>query len=105
MKINLPKPKNIIKKMIKLTEIMPHKHWGFLVHLSILISIGLIIFSFYLLIQIKKDNLFQVEIKPKENPVLLKEKLILETKNFFEQKNIKFNEIKNNPYPFSDPSL
>lgn len=88
--------KRKIKNLSSLKKMRPHEHWNILLHLFLIFIIILILFSFYLLWQIKNQQVFQVEIKTNKNPELINEKLLDEINKSFELKLLKEKEIRNN---------
>jgi len=86
-------------------EVNPHNHWNFLLYLFSIIIIFLIIFSFYLLYEIRNDQIFQVKIDQPDNTTLLKESLMKSTVETFELKSQKINEIRKGTTVYNDPSL
>ena len=107
MKNLLSKIKNIFKK--KSVEgpraINPHKHWIILLSIFFVIIAVLILFSLYLLYQIKNDQIFQVPPTLQENNKLIREDLLKDVTESFDQKAQKESEIKTNPHSYRDPSL
>lgn len=85
--------------------INPHKHWGILLSIFSVIIFCLIVFSLYLLYQIKNDQIFQVVPTEQENSRFIKEDLLKSVTESFDQKSKKENELKNNPLSYPDPSL
>jgi hypothetical protein len=94
----LLKIKDKIKNLCSLRKIRPHEHWGILVHLSLFFVIVLVFFAFYLLWQIKNQQVFQIEIKTDKNTELINEKLLDEVSKSFELKLLQETEIRNNSF-------
>ena len=82
-----------------------HKHWNFIVRVSFFIIFILICFSLFLLYQIKNDQITDKNEIKKEPVVLIKEDDLEKIIKYFNEKNNKSEEIKNNIFPYSDPSL
>lgn len=99
------KNNNKIKRDINLFKINPHKHWNLLVYIFFILAILLILFSFYLLFEIKNDQIFQVKMLKKEDQTLLKEDLFNNITNLYDKKESRVLEINNGPSVYSDPSL
>lgn len=86
-------------------NINPHKHWKALLYISFYLVVLLIIFSLYLLYQIKVDKIFQVKIDKQENQTLLNEDLLKKTRDLYERKAKAEENTKNNPSLYKDPSI
>lgn len=99
------KIKNTLKSLNGFTKINPHKHWVVLLSVfSVLVGL-LILFSFYLLYQIKSDQIFKVKVEVEEKKSLLKEDLLKKTKDLYDKKAERESEIISNPSPYKDPSF
>jgi uncharacterized membrane protein len=83
----------------------PHKHWKVLLSIFSLITLLLVVFSFYLLYKIKNEQIFRANPTSSEGGVVIKEKLIKSVTDTFDQKTTKENSIKSNPPMYLDPSL
>lgn len=103
MRITLLKTKNY-KKNNFLTEINPHKHWHILLWIGLILSLLLIIISLYLFMKIKNAEVFKIKIPEIESPTIIKEQVLIELTEYFKQKELKFNQILDNPNQYSDPS-
>jgi hypothetical protein len=88
--------KKRIKNLYSLRKIRPHEHWNILLHISLIFVTVLVLFGFYLLWQIKNQQVFQVEINTNKSPDLINEKLLDEINKSFELKLLKETEIRNN---------
>jgi len=99
------KIKNVLNKIHDFFKINPHKHWVFLLYVFFILTSVLILFSFYLLYQIKNENVFQVKVEPDEKLNLLKEDLLKKVLSEAERKEAVTNDIKNNIIQYKDPSL
>ncbi|MFA6355185.1 MAG: hypothetical protein WCW65_02045 [Candidatus Paceibacterota bacterium] len=94
--LTITRIKNLLKIIHNFFKINPHKHWNaFLYFFFILVSFS-ILFSIYLLYQIKSENIFQVKAKEQAGPVLLNESLLKSTLNLQEKKANEVLKIKNN---------
>ncbi len=94
-----------IKSFNDFFKINPHKHWNFLIKIFFILVLALIIFSVYLLYEIKNEQIFQVTLNQQENKTLLKENILKTVLGDFSNKEAKRLEIKDNPSLYSDPSL
>lgn len=91
------KIKNLLRIIHNFFKINPHKHWNaFLYFFFILVSFS-VLFSIYLLYQIKNENIFQVKKEEQNAPVLLNDSLLKSTKILYDKKSKRVLEIKNNP--------
>lgn len=99
------KIKNVLIKIQNFFKINPHRHWFFLLYIFFILTSVLILFSFYLLYQIKNENVFQVKVEPDEKLNLLKEDLLKKVLSESERKEERTIEIKNNLIEYKDPSL
>ena len=100
----LLKIKNKLKIFIPSRRINPHIYWDVLLHIFLIIMVALIIFSFYLLYKINKQQIFQVIPKSEGMPSLINEKLLNSVKESFDSKQIKQREIKEGLEIYKDPS-
>ncbi|MEK7585716.1 MAG: hypothetical protein AAB477_00560 [Patescibacteria group bacterium] len=107
MKNILDKIKNIFtsKKRLTSSVVDPHKHWTMLLWIFLALVTLLIVFSFYLLYEVKNEQIFQVTPTIEDNSIKLKETLLNEVTESFNQKNKKEAELKANPPSFKDPSI
>jgi Holliday junction resolvasome RuvABC ATP-dependent DNA helicase subunit len=67
--------------------------------------IGLIIFDFYLLYQIKNDQIFQISSVSVKNTNSINENLLKKITDLFDQKEKKTIELQTTPVIYPDPSL
>ncbi len=74
-------------------KINPHKHWMILTRVFLVVVLLLIVFSLYLLYQIKNEQIFQVDPTNTEKPGLLKEDLLKKVTDSFKQKALKEREL------------
>lgn len=107
MKNPLLKIKGIFKKnnLEVASSINPHKHWVILLWFFFGVVIVLIMFSLFLLYQIKNDQIFQVAPTVLENNQKIKEDLLKNVTDSFNQKAEKESELKTNAPVYKDPSL
>lgn len=98
--------KNIFKKNHKHESFVnPHKHWIYILNTFFVTLFLLIIFSFYLLHGIVKDNFFKNDINNTQKDILISrnEKLLINVKSYFNTKAEKMEFLKNNELKLSDP--
>lgn len=107
MKNPLLKIKGIFKKnnLEVASSINPHKHWVILLWFFFGVVIVLIMFSLFLLYQIKNDQIFQVAPTVLENNQKIKEDLLKNVTDSFNQKAQKESDLKINTPVYKDPSL
>lgn len=105
MKIDFKKIKEKFNKKPKISSINPHTHWAGLLNMFFIVVTILILFSFFLLYKIKTQQIFQVKEKIEVSPSIINEKVLNRVNEFFENKSIKENEIKNGLKTYEDPSL
>jgi len=87
------------------TKIDPHKHWIVLLRVFSIIVLILIVFSLYLLYQIKNEQIFQFKPISEGQSNLLNENLLKNVTDSFNQKAKKEAELKGKVQSFTDPSL
>ncbi len=104
MKDLLQKIKEKAKIFSKLKKMNSHGHWMILLSFAFVVTIGLIIFSFYLLFQIKTEQIFQADPKSKESGAIINEKMLKQVNQSFESKLIKENNIRKGAVEYKDPS-
>lgn len=105
MKESLSKIKNKIKNFVSFKKINPHIHWKNLLYVFSVIIIILIVFSFYLLYEIKNQQIFQITPPSTELSSLMNEKLLEKVNESFDIKLIKTKEIQNGLTSYKDPSI
>lgn len=99
------KTRNKIIKFISFDEINPHEHWKYLINIFFILIFILILLSFYLMYQIKNQQIYQVIPTEEEKVVTVNEKLLEEVKQSFADKSIIQNETKEGLKSYKDPSL
>ena len=82
----------------------PHKHWVILLWFFFVSVVLLIMYSIYLLYQIKNENLYQTPLVKKVESTQLRENLLKSVTAEFEQKAKNENDIETNPTTYPDPS-
>ena len=102
----LTKINNQIRIFCNFFKINPHKHWNVLLYIFFTLIAVLILFSFYLLFEIRNEQRFQVKIEQQEDQILLKEDLLKNTMGTYDQKAKRVSDITNNNISiYKDPSL
>ena len=105
MKEFLTKNKNKLKDFISsFKKSNPHTHWNNLLYMFLVITIVLIIFSFYLLYEIKNQQVFQIKTSSVQIN-LMNEKLLNSVNESFNNKLIKEKEIQDGLDTYKDPSI
>jgi hypothetical protein len=99
------KIKNKLRSLINFFKINPHKHWTFLLYIFFILVSFLILFSLYLLYEIKNEKIFQVQTIQTEKLNLLQEDLLNKTINAYDLKAEKQKTITEKPSPYKDPSI
>ncbi len=93
------------KKIYGFFNMNPHRHWAFLLYFFSSITILLIIFSLYLLYEIKNEQIFQVKINTESKGTVLKEASLKRIISDFDGKSLKEQKIIENPPIYKDPSI
>lgn len=96
---------NKLNGVLSLKKISPHIHWRNLLYVFFTIMTILILFSFYLLYQIKNQQIFQSAPTTAIPPTLLNEKLLNEVDKSFDIREVKQKEIKDSTNTYKDPNL
>jgi type II secretory pathway component PulC len=96
---------NKIKIITSFNKIKPHEHWEYLINIFFIIIFILILLSFYLMYQIKNQQIYQVNPTTKDETVLINEKILNKVKTIFDNKLIVEKEIKDGLKSYPDPSL
>ena len=94
-----------IKNLTSFKKTNPHKHWMGLLYFFFTMIIILVLFSFYLLYKVKKQEVFQVAPSTIEPPALINEKLLKKVNESFNNKLLKEKEIKEKLDLYKDPSF
>ncbi|HEY5588927.1 MAG TPA: hypothetical protein VIK86_08235 [Candidatus Paceibacterota bacterium] len=102
MKESLLKIKN---KIISFKKINPHNHWNILLYIFFAIIIVLVIFSLYLLIDLRNQQSLQMTPGFVETPSLMNEKLLNKVTESFSIKALKEKAIKDGVTSYKDPSI
>jgi|GEM_PF-1979347 len=105
MQESLLKFKNQFKNLTIFEKINPHKYWNILLYLFLIITILIVIFSVYLLYQIRNQQIFQVEYVKKEQANLINENKLKEITESFEFRAIKEKQLKEGLVLFKDPGV
>lgn len=88
------KIKYIFKKIKEFFIINPHKHWKVFLHLFAMITLVFVIFSFYLFFKIENEQVYESITVSPDKKIILKEKLLKQVLDSFEQKAKKTLELK-----------
>lgn len=99
------KTKSRVIKFISFDEINPHEHWKYLINVFFILIFILILWSFYLMYQIKNQQIFQVISIGEEKVVMVNEKLLEEVKQSFVDKLLIQKETKEGIKSYPDPSF
>jgi len=75
----------------------PHIYWSNLLYVFFTIILILILFSFYLLNQIKNHQMFQVTSVPQETPNIINENLLNKINESFIDNTVKDTSLYNDP--------
>lgn len=105
MKEFFEKIKSKLKSLIPFRKVNPHVYWNNLLYIFFLIVIILILFSFYILYEIKNQQVLQIAPMSQDVPSLINEKLLDKVNESFNNNSIKEKEIKNDIKSYRDPSL
>lgn len=105
MKEFLLKIKEKIKSLIPFRKLDPHVYWNNLLYIFSIIVVFLIIFSFYILYQIKNQQIFQIAPVSTDTHSLINEKLLNIVNSSFDAKKAKEKEIQDGLDSYKDPSI
>lgn len=85
----------------------PHYHWIILLRVFFSLFVGLIVFSFYLLYEIKNDVIFSdtVNLVKKDSLIFRNEKLTNDVGVYFKEKQNKMNKLRTEDLKVSDPRI
>ena len=93
-------------KSLKVSNMVnPHHHWMLLLGTFLFVTSLLIVFSLYLLYQIKNEQIFKVKPVTTQEVSAIKEKLLNAVTEFFDLKAAKEKGIRSNTATYEDPSL
>lgn len=95
MRFSFKEIKNKIKTVFYFKVINPHKHWRNILITFLVLIIIVIFFDFYLLYKINYDKIYKIIPKENEASLRIDEKLLERTNEYFDQKMIKENELRN----------
>lgn len=101
----LSKIKFELKSFLPFRKLNPLIYWNNLLRIFSVVIILLIIFSFYILYQIKHQQIFQITPVPTEESNLIKEKLLNQVNEIFENKKTRAKEIQSELKVYKDPSI
>ncbi len=99
------KIKNKATKFISFDELNLHEHWRYLINIFFALVFLLILLSFYLMYQIKNQQIYQVVPIEDEEVVTVNEKLLEEVRQSFADKLLIQKETKEGIKSYQDPSL
>ena len=99
------KIKKFFQKIKKLFNKNSHEYWNIIIRVSFIIIIILICFSLFLLYQIKTEKIINRLEVEKEPIKIIKEDTLNKVNSYFEEKEKKSENVKNEPFPFKDPSI
>ncbi|MBK5215419.1 MAG: hypothetical protein JJE53_01260 [Candidatus Pacebacteria bacterium] len=105
MKDYLSKIQNRIKNLISFKKINPHNHWNNLLYIFFATTIILIIFSLYLLYEIKNSVAPQLTPESNEKPSLVDEKIFNKVSESFGNKLLNQKEVEEGLKVYRDPSM
>ena len=88
------KIKDKYKKINEFFVMNPHRHWIIFLYIFSVITLCLIIFSFYLFFQIKNQQAYESISAESNKRIVLKEKLLKEVIDSFDKKASKTIELK-----------
>lgn len=93
-------------KSLKVSNMVnPHHHWIVLLVTFLFVTSLLIVFSLYLLYQIKNEQIFKAKPVTNQEVSPIREKLLNSVTDYFDQKAEKEKGIKGNTNSYEDPSL
>ena len=81
------------------------RDWGIMMSVFLLFVVASLIFSVYLFSQISRGEIFVVQFNNTEGVETIDKNLLQETISFFDNKEERFNELRDNTPSFVDPSL
>lgn len=86
-------------------RVNPHRHWIYILNFFFVMLFLLVVSSFYLLYEIKNDNIFNGKLDLYSKNVLISrnEKLLNNVKNYFNLKAQKMESLKNDKLQLEDP--
>lgn len=97
---------NKIKKSVHdFFKVSPHKHWTVLMVLFLSLIFILILLSLYFLYEIKNEKIFQIKTDQKPKQTLLKEKLLKNTTEFYDDRAKNTEDINSKGIPYKDPGI
>lgn len=105
MKKLLSKIKDKLKNLIPFRKVNPHVYWNNLLYIFCITIILLILFSLYMLYDIKNQQTLQIAPATSTTPSLINEKLLDKVNASFDSNLAKEKAIQNNLNLYKDPSL
>lgn len=101
----LSKIKDKLKSLIPFRKVNPHVYWNSLLYIFCITIILLILFSLYMLYDIKNQQTLQIVPATSTTPSLINEKLLEKVNASFDSNLAKERAIQNNLNSYKDPSL
>ena len=105
MKKLFTKIKDKLRSLIPFRKLNPHTYWNSLLYIFCAIIILLILFSLYILYEIKNQQILPATPVSSGSSVLINEKLLNKVNESFENNLAKEKEAGDNTNPFKDPSV
>jgi hypothetical protein len=105
MKELLSKIIDKLKRLIPFRKVNPHVYWNSLLYIFCITIILLILFSLYMLYDIKNQQALQIAPTTSTTQSLINEKLLDKVNASFDSNQIKTKEIQNGLTSYKDPSL
>jgi hypothetical protein len=103
MAISFSKIKNKFRRMFT-THINPHRYWILLLRMFLIACILLTVGDFYLLYQIKTEQIFQIK-KTSDSAGMINAALLQSVQDSLNQKAQTQATVQQNPPMFQDPSM
>lgn len=88
----------------KYRTINPHKHWVYILYIFFVLLLCIIVFSLYLLFEIKNEQIFKDENHTKVEKSFIKEKTLKKVNESFDQKSQRTLNLNIEPIKIEDPS-
>jgi hypothetical protein len=104
MNESLIKIKNKIKSFVSFKNVNPHVYWTNLLRVFFISTLILVSFSFYLLYEIKNQQIFQIIPKTTSASALINDKLFIKITESFNFKLNNEKKIKEGTILYKDPS-
>lgn len=105
MKKLLSKINDKLKSLIPFRKVNPHVYWNSLLYIFCITIVLLILFSLYMLYDIKNQQALQIDPATSTTLSLINEKLLEKVNASFDSNLAKEKAIQNNLNSYKDPSL